>query len=121
MALHNELGKEGEDAAISYLERNGYTIRHRNWRRGHLELDIIAAKDNTLVVVEVKTRRDTLFAQPEDAVTPQKIRRIVKATDTYIKLFQLDVQVRFDIITVVGQPGEFEIEHLKEAFLPPLF
>ena len=121
MALHNELGREGEQAAADYLERNGYIIRDRNWHRGHLELDIIAAKDNTLVVVEVKTRRDTLFAEPEDAVTPQKIRRIVKATDTYIKMHQLDVPVRFDIITVVGKPGQFHLEHLKEAFLPPLF
>ena len=121
MALHNELGKDGEQAATEYLEQHGYIIRDRNWHRGHLELDIIAAKDNTLVVVEVKTRRDTRFAQPEDAVTPQKIRRIVKATDTYIRIHQLDVPVRFDIITVVGEPGNFKIEHLKEAFLPPLF
>lgn len=121
MALHNELGKEGEQAACEYLEQNGYVIRHRNWRRGHLELDIVAAKDNLLIVVEVKTRRDTLFAQPEEAVTMQKIKRTVRATDTYLRLFQLDVPVRFDIITVVGQPGNFQINHIQEAFLPPIF
>ena len=42
MAKHNELGKAGEDAAVAYLESQDYLIRHRNWRRGHLELDIVA-------------------------------------------------------------------------------
>lgn len=73
------------------------------------------------MVVGVKTRSNTEFAQPEDAVDVPKIRRTVRAADTYIKLFQIDIPVRFDIITVVGENGNFEIEHIKEAFLPPLF
>ena len=121
MAKHNELGKEGEKAAVAYLSRNEYVIRHQNWRKGHLELDIVAAKDNTLVVVEVKTRRNTEFAEPEDAVNRSKIRRLVKATDAYLKLFQIDNQVQFDIITVVGETGNFKIEHIEDAFYPPLF
>lgn len=121
MAEHNILGKAGEDAATSYLEQHGYIIRHRNWRKGHFELDIVAAKDNELVIVEVKTRSNTEFAEPYEAVTPQKIRRTVKAADTYLKQFRLDAPVRFDIITVVGEPGSFVIEHIKEAFYPPLF
>jgi putative endonuclease len=121
MAKHNDLGKAGENAAAAYLEKEDYLIRHRNWRKGHFELDIVAAKDNELVVVEVKTRSNTEFTQPEDAVDVPKIRRTVRAADTYIKLFQIDIPVRFDIITVVGENGNFEIEHIKEAFLPPLF
>lgn len=54
MAAHNTLGKTGEDAAVAYLERNGYTINHRNWRKNRLELDIVAVKDGLLIVVEVK-------------------------------------------------------------------
>ena len=121
MAKHNELGKAGEDAAVAYLENTGYVIRDRNWRKGHFELDIIAAKDNELVVVEVKTRSNTEFAEPENAVDMPKIRRTVRAADTYIKIFQVDAPVRFDIITVVGDNGRFKIEHIKEAFFPPLF
>lgn len=121
MATHNELGKSGENAAAAYLEKKGYVIRHRNWRKGHFELDIVAAKDGELIVVEVKTRSNTEFARPEDAVTLPKIRRTVRAADAYIKIFQLDSPVRFDIITVVGDEGNFEVEHLKEAFYPPLF
>ena len=59
MAKHNDLGKAGENAAAAYLEKEDYLIRHRNWRKGHFELDIVAAKDNELVVVEVKTRSNT--------------------------------------------------------------
>ena len=83
MAEHNLLGKAGEDAAVDYLERHDYVIRHRNWRKGHFELDIVAAKNGELIIVEVKTRSDTDFALPQDAVTPQKIRRTVIAADTY--------------------------------------
>ena len=49
MAAHNTLGKTGEDAAVAYLERNGYTINHRNWRKNRLELDIVAVKDLSLI------------------------------------------------------------------------
>lgn len=121
MAKHNDLGKAGENAAVAYLERQGYCIRHRNWRKHHFELDIIAVKDNELVIVEVKTRSNTEFGEPEDAVDMPKIRRTVRAADAYLKFFQIDLPVRFDIITVVGQENNFTIEHLKEAFYPPLF
>lgn len=121
MAEHNELGKAGENAAVAYLEEHGYLIRPRNWRKGHLELDIVAAKKNELVIVEVKTRSNTLFAQPEEAVDLPKIKRTVRAADTYMKLFQIDVPVRFDIITVISENGNFRIDHIKEAFYPPLF
>lgn len=121
MAHHNVVGQAGEDAATSFLEMNGYDIRHRNWRKGHLELDIVAFKDGELVVVEVKTRTDTNFMLPQEAVTAQKIRRTVIAADTYLKMFGIDHPVRFDIITVVGKEGNFRIEHLKEAFYPPMW
>ncbi len=121
MAAHNTLGKAGEDAAVSYLEKNGYEMLHRNWRKNHLELDIVAAKDGELVVVEVKTRRNTDYKEPREAVDGQKIRRIVVAADAYIKHFGIDAPVRFDIITAVGEIGNFCIEHIKEAFYPPLF
>lgn len=121
MAAHNTLGKAGEDAAAAYLKSNGYAILHRNWRKNHLELDIVAVKDEQLIVVEVKTRSNTAYIEPQDAVNWQKIRRIVIAADAYIKHFGIDLPVRFDIVTAVGDTGAFEIEHLKDAFYPPMF
>ena len=103
MAIHNALGKAGEDAAAAYLERNGYEIRDRNWRKNHLELDIVATKDNELIIVEVKTRSNTEYVEPQDAVNWQKVRRIVIAADAYIKHFCIDMPVRFDIITELSK------------------
>ena len=64
MAIHNALGKAGEDAVAAYLEHNGYVIRDRNWRKNRLELDIVATKDNGLIIVEVKTRSNTEYIKP---------------------------------------------------------
>lgn len=121
MATHNKLGNEGETAAATYLEKNGYRILHRNWRKNHLELDIVAEKDEHLIVIEVKTRRNTEYIEPQEAVNWQKMRRIVVAADAYIKHFGIDAPVRFDIVTMVGTAGKFQIEHIKDAFYPPMF
>lgn len=121
MAAHNLLGKEGEEEAVKYLLSHQYVIRSRNWRSGHKEIDIVAEKDNELIVVEVKTRKNNLFALPQDAVNAQKIKRTVLATDAYLRHFSIDLPVRFDIITVVGNLDHFTIEHIKEAFYPPVW
>ena len=121
MAKHNELGKEGETEAAEFLISKGYTIRHRNWRSGKRELDIVAQKDGELVIVEVKTRSDACFGQPEDAVDRRKIRSIVASTDAYVRKFAIDLPVRFDIITVVGNRPPFHIAHIEDAFFPPVW
>ncbi|MCD7923478.1 YraN family protein [Bacteroidaceae bacterium] len=121
MAEHNELGKEGEEEATNYLIEKGYAIRHRNWHCGKKELDIVAEYQNELIVVEVKTRQHTQFGNPEDAVTDRKIRRIVASTDAYLRKFALDLPVRFDIITITGKEAPFRIEHIEDAFYPPIW
>lgn len=121
MANHNMLGQAGENAAVVHLEEHGYTIRHRNWRKGHLELDIVATKEDELIVVEVKTRTDTQYILPHEAVTMQKIKRTVIAADAYLKAYHMDIPVRFDIITVTGEENNFKIEHIIEAFYPPMW
>lgn len=120
MALHNELGKEGEIAAIEYLKDKGYQIRHINWHRGHLELDIVAQTEDQLVIVEVKTRSGNQWESPESAVNHTKIRRILSAADFYIKCFNIDMDIRFDIISIVGYAPDFQIEHIEDAFYPPM-
>lgn len=121
MAKHNILGKEGEDEAAEYLVSQGYSLRDRNWRSGRKELDIVAEKDHEIIVVEVKTRKNADFAEPQDAVNEKKIRRIITATDAYLKKYRLDLPVRFDIISIIGNPEHFTIEHIKEAFYPPIW
>ncbi|MDR3061884.1 MAG: YraN family protein [Dysgonamonadaceae bacterium] len=120
MANHNTLGKDGEEAAIKYLLESGYQVLHINWRKGRYELDIVAKTDEELVVVEVKTRSGSDWMNPEDAVDTGKIRNIVIATDIYIKIFNIDLPARFDIISVIGSYPNFEINHIEDAFFPPL-
>ena len=123
MATHNVLGKEGEEEAVQCLLQKGYTILHRNWRAGKKELDIVAMdnQQKTLVVVEVKTRKNLLFGEPEEAINDTKIRRIVSSTDTYLRKFAIDLPVRFDIIAIVGEKPPFQIEHLEDAFYSPIW
>ena len=121
MARHNLIGREGEKYAADYLEEQGYVILDRNWMCGHKDLDIVAVKDGTLVFVEVKTRTGTDWGDPEDAVTDKKIRNIVHAADAYIRYRCLDMDVRFDIISIImDDTGYYRVEHIKEAFFPPV-
>lgn len=117
MATHNVLGHIGEQIATQYLMEKGYTIRHRNWRCGHKDLDIVASIHNTLVVVEVKTRRNTIFCEPEEAVGLAKMRNIIHATDAYLRAYAIDENVRFDIITVIyDRHNAPQINHIIQAF-----
>lgn len=121
MSEHYDLGRKGEDEAVRYLENKGYYIMHRNWRSGKRELDIVARDGNEVAFVEVKTRRNTNFGRPEEAVDNRKIRRIVASADAYVRKYAVDLPIRFDIITVVGAEPPFEIEHIPDAFLPPIW
>ena len=67
-----------------------------------------------------KTRASLDFGSPLDAVTPQKIRRIVNSADAYLRLNCIDMDVRFDIVSIVADGGEFRIEHIEDAFFPPV-
>jgi putative endonuclease len=116
MAEHNELGKLGEELAVQYLQKNGYEILDTNWTFQKAEIDIIAQIENTLAVVEVKTRSSLDFGLPQDFVKPKKIQLLVKAINEYVISKNLDVEVRFDIIAINKEGKSFAIEHLIDAF-----
>ena len=82
MALHNEIGRWGEDLACEFLMREGYRILERDWKIGKRDLDIVAIDDDVLVIVEVKTRSNERYANADEAVTPQKIRSISIAANS---------------------------------------
>lgn len=116
MADHNDLGKFGEKMAVEFLQKNGYAILETNWIFQKAEIDIIAQKENTLAIVEVKTRSGIDFGLPQDFVKPKKIQLLVKAVNEYVISNDLDLEVRFDIIAIVKEGKTFGIEHLTEAF-----
>ncbi len=113
-----ELGKLGEAIAQKYLIANGFKIRHTNWHFGHKELDIVAVKDNLLVIVEVKTRWTDYWEEPKEAVRRKKQRMMIEAAEAYVQEFNLDMDVQFDIISIVLHNNNHALEHIEDAFQP---
>lgn len=121
MAERNETGKQGESIARKYLETNGYTVLETNWRFHRYELDIVATNNEELVVVEVKTRSDNYLIAPEQAVDRMKIRRIVTASDAYVRMKHIDLPIRFDIICLIKKGDSYSVEdHIEDAFYAPI-
>lgn len=121
MAEHLEVGATGEQLACRWLEANGFTLLHRNWRHGRDELDVVARQGAQLVVVEVKTRSSSRHGEPEMAVTPAKQRKLFRAAQGYLETFALDLDLRFDILSVILTPdGHSQVFHIPEAFYPTI-
>ena len=115
MTEKREIGNEGEAIARDYLLQQGYTIMDVNWQYGHLEIDIIAQKGNTLVFAEVKTRSSAAVLEPQMAVNQQKQRRIARAATLYLMRMEwLGKAVRFDVMEV--HPDD--MLYIPNAFQP---
>jgi len=111
------LGKTGEDLACSELERRGYAIVARRYRRRGGELDIIARDGPTLVFIEVKARDGRDFGEAAEAVTRVKRRRIAHVAMDYMMRQHLsDCPCRFDVVSIHFDSGRPEIEVFQNAF-----
>jgi putative endonuclease len=120
MAESHNLGQKGEDLAAEYLKKAGYRIRHRNWKSGKRELDIVAENKDFIVFVEVKTRTDDYQMHPVSAVTREKQRSIIYAADGYLQTYDISKESRFDVITIISKGKTSEIDHIENAFYPTL-
>ena len=119
MAVHNELGRNGEQLAKLHLENNGYEILDENWTFGKAEVDLIAYKDRTIIFIEVKTRTGTGFGEPEDFVDTRKQKLMAQAADEYIYLMNHQGEVRFDIIAILFKTTtNYRLNHIEDAFWP---
>jgi len=118
MAIHNEIGRNGEDKAVEYLKNKGFRIIERNWFYRQKEIDIIAMDKDTLVFVEVKTRSYDIFGSPIDAINREKQKYIIEAANAYIEKNNIENEVRFDIVTVMLKKTGTEIEYIADAFYP---
>ncbi len=116
MGKHNEFGKLGEEKAVAFLIKNGYKIKYRNYRYLKAEVDIIAQKGEILAIVEVKSRSSDFLEPIAQTVDQKKINLLVMAADHFVNEQELDVEVRFDIITILKKGTGFELEHLEDAF-----
>ena len=116
MSEHNNVGREGEDVAASYLMQKGYRIVARNWHYGPKEIDIVARDGETMVFVEVKTRSTLAFELPQEAVTKKKMKNLVEAADAYMLQYNIELEGRFDIVGVLNGNPPKVIEHIVEAW-----
>ncbi|MBR1626607.1 MAG: YraN family protein [Bacteroidales bacterium] len=112
-------GRSGEDMACSFLESLGYRILTRNYVYKKKEVDIVARDKNEIVFVEVKQRATDRFGQPYEAVNRKKQQSIIMVADNYISRYAIDLEARFDIISITQHPTlPPKIEHIKNAFIP---
>ena len=105
-------GLQGEDIAAHALEKQGFTIAHRNYRKQYGEIDLIACKDDLLVFVEVKRRKKTQF-DLEQLITVSKQKKIISVAKEYISRFDHDEKYcRFDVALIDGN----SLTYLTDAF-----
>lgn len=116
MASHNELGKQGEDAAVEFLQNKGHEILTRNYRYSHAEIDIISKSENIIVFSEVKTRASNQFGFPEEFVSNKQVRLIKEAAEEFLYRNKIDSEVRFDILSIIISPNKTTIKHIEDAF-----
>lgn len=116
----DELGAYGERTARTYLEARGFSTLHANWRHRHLELDLVCTHAGQLVVVEVKTRETAQFGEPWEFLTRSQRRNIIRAADAYVHRYEIDLQVRFDVVSVVHNRHGTRTTHFPDAFYPML-
>ena len=114
------VGRVGEDATCRYLEGLGHTILERNWRCGHLEIDIITLASDGLHIIEVKTRVAPVAHAPEENVDASKRRKLTSAALRYLHSGRVpgDVEVFFDIVTVVLDGSKTDIKWFPGAWIP---
>jgi putative endonuclease len=111
------LGKTGEDLACQELERRGYAIVARRYRRRGGELDIIARDGKTMVFVEVKAREGRAFGEASEAVTAHKRRKITQLALDYLMRHRLtNCPCRFDVVSIHFDAGTPVIEVFQSAF-----
>lgn len=114
MRAKDQLGLDGEAAASVHLERAGMRIVDRRWRCEHGEVDIIAIDGDTLVFVEVKTRRGLGFGHPFESITPLKVRRLRTLAGVWLAANAHRGPIRMDAVGVIApRTGRWRVEHLR--------
>lgn len=116
--LAYELGKTGEDVALDYLKKKKYKIVEKGFRFLRGEIDIIAYDGETLVFLEVKTRKSVKFGQPEESITPAKRKQLRRVAQGYLLRKHIqDVECRFDVLSLTfDEHRGYTVEHFEDAF-----
>ena len=117
MIHHRQLGKWGEDLAVSYLKQKGYAVKVTNFRTSLGEIDIVAYDGDVLCFVEVKARESMDFGGPLEAISKQKQKKMAQNAYIYMNKNNLnDIKARFDVVTIQVNQNIPTIELFKNAF-----
>lgn len=117
MAHNNKTGRLGEELAIPWFVNKNYLILHKNWRHRHWEVDLIAAKDDVLHFIEVKTRTTHSYGYPEDNVNRKKIANLIDAADEYLQFYPKWKKIQFDILAITISENEVEYFFIEDVYL----
>ena len=122
MDNRQETGRRGEELACRYLTELGHTVLARNWRSGHLEIDLVSLSGDGIHFVEVKTRRPPLQAEPQDNVTGKKQNRICKAANAFLNKVDIpyvrDAECHFDVVAVTLEETGTRVVYIPDAYYP---
>jgi len=118
MPGNKEIGDKGEFLAAEYLRSKKFRIAAINWRNLHREIDIVAWDKKELVIVEVKLRKNDFHGQPWEFVTMKKQKYLIAAAEAYLDTIPEAPEVRFDVVSILGEEGRYKIEHIEDAFNP---
>ena len=115
------LGRAGEDLVTRHFIEAGFEILARNWRGGGGEIDIVAAQDDTVVFVEVRTRSSHYMASPTLTVDAGKQRRVGRSAEAWLAQSSTDYEhIRFDVVGIVLDGRKVtDFDHVEDAFVPP--
>jgi putative endonuclease len=112
------IGDKGENIACGYLVNRGYKIIKRNYNCKFGEIDIVSKKDDCLVFVEVKTRKNNFFGEPQEAVDWRKLERINMAIDCFLVFYKIEdkFNLRIDVIEIIFDTnnGRYSINHIED-------
>ena len=117
LSLRQVFGQKNETIAVRYLKKKGYRIVERNYRNRLGEIDIIAKDGPSIVFIEVKARRNSLFGSPKGAVTFRKQKTLSKVALSWLKRSRMDgARARFDVVAISYESGKRKVELIKDAF-----
>ncbi len=113
-----DAGRLAERRALEFLENKNLRLLGRNYRSAHGEIDLIMQDKETIVFIEVRSRKNTTFLDPLESIDQRKIHKIIKTSERYIqnRHIKAQAQFRFDVITLTGEDNDMEIDWIKGAF-----
>ena len=112
------MGRMAEDIALNYLLARGLSLRDRNWRCRHLEVDLVMESERELHIVEVRSRRYPAMMTPSASVDRKKQGHLIRAASSYVRRKKIDKDVVFDIVSIVFYKDNYHLEYIENAFLP---